>query len=93
MGLLDAKTSQTMPVRKSTYNDPWFGESAEGRDMLQWKRYIDKLGVVYRKPERMIRIYVLLGEAAVKMLTQKLSPERVLTEACEKYNSEAGLAE
>lgn len=39
MQVINAKVAQNMPVRKSTYNDPWF-KTEDGENMVIWKNAV-----------------------------------------------------
>jgi ABC-type glycerol-3-phosphate transport system substrate-binding protein len=41
-----------LPIRKSVYNDPYF-QTPQGRELIQWRDYIEKHGRIGRDPGRL----------------------------------------
>jgi multiple sugar transport system substrate-binding protein len=87
--LLFAKAG-VVPVRKSVFNDPYF-QTAEGRELIQWKDYIDKHGRVGRYPEDFAKLSELLARAGQDVVLRNVPVKNALDEAAAKYNAQAGL--
>jgi ABC-type glycerol-3-phosphate transport system substrate-binding protein len=78
-----------VPVRKSVYADPFF-QSPEGREVIQWRDYIDKHGRVGRYPEDFAKLSELLARAAQDVVLRNVPVKTALDEAAAKYNAQAG---
>ena len=79
-----------LPVRKSVYNDPYF-QTPQGRELIQWRDYIDKHGKVGRYPEDFAKLSELLARAAQDVVLKNVPAKQALDEAAAKYNAQAGM--
>ena len=79
-----------VPVRKSVYADPFF-QTPEGREITQWRDYIDKYGRVGRYPEDFAKLSELLARAAQDVVLRNVPVKKALDEAAAKYNAQAGM--
>jgi multiple sugar transport system substrate-binding protein len=78
-----------LPVRKSVYNDPYF-QTPQGRELIQWRDYIDKHGRVGRYPEDFAKMSELLARAAQDVVLRNVPVKKALDDAAAKYNAQAG---
>lgn len=78
-----------VPVRKSVYNDPYF-QTPQGRELIQWRDYIDKHGRVGRYPEDFAKLSELLARAAQDVVLRNVPVKKALDDAAAKYNAQAG---
>ncbi|NLY31060.1 MAG: sugar ABC transporter substrate-binding protein [Firmicutes bacterium] len=85
--ILNAKVAGELPARKSAYDDPWFQEDPFGREMVEWKAYIDEYGRIPQFPAEYLYLHSVLVEAAQKIVQGNVPIEQALNEAAEKYNS------
>ncbi|MFI5341684.1 MAG: extracellular solute-binding protein, partial [Candidatus Methylomirabilales bacterium] len=79
-----------VPVRKSVYVDPFF-QTPEGREITQWRDYIDKYGRVGRYPEDFAKLSELLARAAQDVVLRNVPVKKALDEAAAKYDAQAGM--
>ena len=77
------------PVRKSVYNDPYF-QTPEGRELTQWRDYIEKYGRTGRYPEDFAKFSELLARAAQDVVLRNVPVKAALDEAAAKYNAQLG---
>lgn len=86
--LIGAKVAGQMAPRWSTYQDPWFRETAEGRAILEWGELSRNYAKVTYVP--MCREYPELGKLQTKALEKiimgQASPKEALDEAVEAWN-------
>lgn len=78
-----------VPVRKSVYNDPYF-QTPQGRELIQWRDYIDKHGRVGRYPEDFAKLSELLARAAQDVVLRSVPVKKALDDAAARYNAQAG---
>lgn len=79
-----------LPVRKAVYNDPYF-QTPQGRELIQWRDYIDKHGRVGRYPEDFAKLSELLARAAQDVVLKNVPAKKALDDAAAKYNAQAGM--
>jgi len=79
-----------LPVRKSVYNDSYF-QTPQGRELIQWRDYIDKHGRVGRYPEDFAKMSELLARAAQDVVLKNVPAKQALDEAAAKYNAQSGM--
>lgn len=86
--LIGAKVAGQMPPRLSTYQDPWFRQTAEGRALLEWGELAGKYPRTTYVPT--CREYPELGKlqtrALEKIVMGQASPKEALDEAVEAWN-------
>jgi multiple sugar transport system substrate-binding protein len=79
-----------VPVRSSVYADPFF-QTPEGREIIQWRDYINKHGRVGRYPEDFAKLSELLARAAQDVVLRNVPVKAALDDAAAKYNAQAGM--
>lgn len=84
--LENAKVAGEMPSRRSVYEDPWFQSSELGREMTNWKEYLELGGRIAKWPEDYVFLHRVLVEAAQRIVLANEPIEEVLQEAEERYN-------
>ena len=83
--VINAKIGGEMPARKSSYNDPFF-KTGKGLEMLEWRGYVEKYGMVPTYPEKWSLMMAVLCDAAQEIIVNKIPPKQALDTAATRYN-------
>lgn len=84
--VLNAVEAGEVPSRVSAYDDPWFSETPEGREMVQWRDRLLETGRLARIPADYTRLHEILVNAAQRIVLEHAPIESTLAEAAAEYN-------
>lgn len=85
--VLNAIEAAEVPARVSAFEDPWFTETPEGREMLAWRDILLESGRLARIPADYTRLHDILVNAAQQIVIGGAPIEETLQQAAQEYNS------
>ena len=74
-----------LPVRKSTYKDPWF-KTEEAKAMVGWSEYLAQHGEVFRYPASWGQFGQFMAEGTQSIVLKGTAPKQALATVVERYN-------
>lgn len=86
--LILAKVGHERPGRRSAYDDSWFRTSPEGKEILYWTRYADRLGSPFIQDKNWDLAADMLALAMQQIVIEGKPVEKTIAETAERFNAE-----
>ncbi|MDR3436986.1 sugar ABC transporter substrate-binding protein [Telmatospirillum sp.] len=77
-----------LPSKASSYQDPFFGESSQGKEIRGWADYARQRGRMEMTPRDFSRLSEELAKAIQKVILEGMDPKAALDAAATAYNGQ-----